>query len=223
MRTLPVPALTDNDLVDRLEEQRQNFTRGLFALTTNQQTNLKRYSSLVDLRRVTRNTAKRRVQIFVQDVWNYDPQVYLLCAISTTMQELRSFHSQTYLMSLTLNQFEVQNLATDMEASAGNSHVDTNTLRYEDPIDARTLDFRDIEQVLTTRPPDHPSDQYLLSREDVLLCIHEIDRIENAEIHLTVPHASTTLAFITIPVAIQSIKPLIEGKPEQHNQQMPVA
>jgi hypothetical protein len=97
---MSVPPLTDKDVIDRLEEQRQNFTGGPFAFTVEQQSNLRTYSSLVDAAKVTRNTPKRRVQVFLQDVWNFDEGVYLLCAMSTTMPWLRKLQSTSYLVSI---------------------------------------------------------------------------------------------------------------------------
>jgi hypothetical protein len=52
----------------------------------------------------------------------------------------------------------------------------------------------------------------LLSGDDALLAIHEIHQIPTAEIHLTIPHAKTTLPFITIPVSEKMIQALTEGK-----------
>lgn len=100
MSNMSVPSLTDKDVIDRLEKQRQNFTGGPFALTVEQQSNLRTYSSLVDAAKVTRNTPKRRMQVFLQDVWNFDEGVYLLCALSTTMPELRKLQSTSYLVSI---------------------------------------------------------------------------------------------------------------------------
>lgn len=66
-----------------------------------------------------------------------------------------------------------------------------------------------------TAQSDHTgfsSDCYELSPDDALLALHEIHKVPAAEIHLTIPHAKTTLPFITIPVSAEMIRTLTEGK-----------
>jgi hypothetical protein len=78
-------ALTIRNLIDRIEEKRQQFSDSLIPLSQAQAEALKRVSVYIaiDRKSIRRNVVKKRSHLILSDLWMHKPEIFILCALAT--------------------------------------------------------------------------------------------------------------------------------------------
>ena len=96
-------SLTEETLLVLVENERCYFLDDFFALHSDRINSIKNSSELVRTKRdsIHRNTVKRRAHIFLTDVWELQPEMFVLCSLAATPSRLGTLKSKNYIAKLT--------------------------------------------------------------------------------------------------------------------------
>ncbi len=89
--------LTIKNLMEKVEKQRQTFSDDYAPLHKTRIDAIQRLSDLIELSETPkRNTKKKRAKIIATDLWDFSPEVFVLCALAETPSRLGCLKADDY-------------------------------------------------------------------------------------------------------------------------------